>query len=93
MNNHELATLAKETAELIRDSKRLIENNEGEAMNDKVTMHIMPDWLQKILPPVLCDYCNEPLGKDYIEYGDGESGYICVGCYSSLADNPLMENR
>ncbi len=42
-----------------------------------------------------CDKCGKYL--DYkngcIEYGNGESGYTCVDCYSSLADNYMMEDR
>lgn len=34
-----------------------------------------------------CDKCGTELDGDCIEYGNGESGYICTDCYSSLADN------
>ncbi len=36
--------------------------------------------------PDTCDKCGEPLDPNCVEYGHGDTGFICSDCYSGLAD-------
>ena len=40
----------------------------------------------------MCDICRKILYDDYVKYGYGESGRVCIPCYSSLVDNPMKED-
>jgi len=39
----------------------------------------------------VCDTCEKPYadGDQSYEYGDGETGYICLDCYTSLIDDAM----
>lgn len=40
-----------------------------------------------------CDKCFKPLGSNCIEYGDGDTGYICQSCYENMCDDPRGEGE
>ena len=45
------------------------------------------------LIPATCDKCGRTLDSNCVEYGNGDSGYICADCYASLADDPRGEGE
>ncbi len=47
----------------------------------------VPGWE---LPKDTCDQCDKPLDSNGIEYGNGDSGYVCSDCYSQLADSYML---
>ena len=44
---------------------------------------------------ILCDECGEQVGPDAIEVydGDGESVWVCAGCYVGQRDDREKENN